>query len=371
MRRHWQYLRWVVLSDDRCGHDIHCGKPAVARNSRPPHLGRSVRGPGRCVQKLKVAREDFRLAGATVDSEGRRPVSDLPSFCYAPGVKRRSIAIVGVGRLGTALAQRLSEAGHKVSKINSRISARPKRLSADVVWFCVPDAEIATVAQSFLEVEWKEKFAFHSSGVLASDVLAPLRRAGASVASVHPLMTFVKGSVPDLTGVPFAIGGDPSAVRVARTVVRDLGGRPVVIKKQDKVAYHAFATMICPLLVSLLAASEKAAALARIPKAEARRRTMPIIRQTLRNYEKLGPAGAFSGPIVRGDVETIRAHLKALARAPSAKSAYAALALAALELLPNRNRRQIARILETDFSATSAKSLSALRLKALKPSKRL
>ena len=132
-------------------------------------------------------------------------------------------------------------------------------------------------------------------------------------------MTFVKGSVPELTGVPFAIEGDAAAVRVARTVVRNLGGKPVAIRKQDKVAYHAFATMICPLLVSLLAASEKAAALAGMSAAESRRRMLPIIRQTLRNYEKLGPARAFSGPIVRGDVETIRAHLKALAKSPSAK----------------------------------------------------
>jgi predicted short-subunit dehydrogenase-like oxidoreductase (DUF2520 family) len=286
-------------------------------------------------------------------------------------VKRLSIAIIGVGRLGTALARRLSEAGYKVSKINSRGSPRPKRLSADVVWFCVPDAEIAAVARSSSKIEWEGKFAFHSSGVLTSDVLAPLRRAGAQVASAHPLMTFVKGSVPELASVPFAIEGDPSAVRVARAIVRDLGGRTVAISKRAKVAYHAFATMICPLLVSLLAASEKAAALARIPRPEARRRMLPIIRQTLSNYEKLGPAAAFSGPIVRGDTATIRAHLTVLTRVPVAKSVYAGLAQAALKFLPNRNRRQIARILETDFSATSAKPLRALRLKALKPSKRL
>ena len=68
-------------------------------------------------------------------------------------------------------------------------------------------------------------------------------------------MTFVKRSVPDLAGVSFAIEGDETAVRVARQIVRNLGGRPVDIQRRDKVAYHAFATMICPLLVSLLAAS--------------------------------------------------------------------------------------------------------------------
>ena len=129
-------------------------------------------------------------------------------------------------------------------------------------------------------------------------------------------------------------------------IVRNLGGQALAIKKHDKVAYHAFATMICPLLVSLLAASEKAAALAGMSAPDARRRTLPIIRQTLCNYETLGPAKAFSGPIVRGDVETICAHMDALAEAPAAKNAYAALARAALELLPNRNRRLIARMLD-------------------------
>jgi predicted short-subunit dehydrogenase-like oxidoreductase (DUF2520 family) len=254
--------------------------------------------------------------------------------------------IVGAGRLGTALAQRLSEAGYKISKIKSRNSPRPKQLRADVLWFCVPDGEIAHAAQAFSQSALINKFAFHSSGVLSSDVLLPLRRAGAHVVSVHPLMTFVAGSVPDLAGVPFAIEGDRSAVRVARAIVRDLRGRAVNISKQDKVAYHAFATMICPLLVTLLAASEKTAALAGISKAEARCRMMPIVRQTLRNYEKLGPAGAFSGPIVRGDAETIQSHLEALAKSPSAQRAYVALAQAALEFLPNQNRREIAQVID-------------------------
>jgi predicted short-subunit dehydrogenase-like oxidoreductase (DUF2520 family) len=260
-------------------------------------------------------------------------------------MKRPSIAIVGAGRLGTALAKRLSEAGYLVKTL-TRKSRRVSQVYAQVMWFCVPDAEIARVADSFSQLQWNGKFAFHSSGVLSSDALNTLRKAGARVASVHPLMTFVRGSVPELCGVPFAIEGDASAVRVAKGIVRNLGGRAVTIKRQDKVAYHAFATMICPLLVSLLAASEKTAALAGISVVDARRRMLPIIRQTLSNYEKLGPAAAFSGPIVRGDVETIQAHLNVLAKIPAAKNAYAALARAALDLLPNSNRRQVARLFE-------------------------
>ena len=77
---------------------------------------------------------------------------------------------------------------------------------------------------------------------------------------------------------------------------------------------------------------------------DARRRTRPIIRQTLANYIKLGPASSFSGPIVRGDVETVRKHLRALAGAPAA-NAYMGLAQAALEYLPSRNTEEIREIL--------------------------
>lgn len=260
-------------------------------------------------------------------------------------VKRPKIAIAGRGRLGRALVKRLSEAGYSVETLSGK-SKNLSRSHADVLWLCVPDAQIANVATAFSRFRWQGEYAFHSSGVLPGELLIALRNSGFRVASVHPLMTFVKGSVPELTGVPFAIEGDSSAVRVARSIVRDLGGKAVSIKKQDKVAYHAFATLICPLLLSLLTASEKAAALAGMSAADSRRRMLPIIRQTLGNYEKLGPAGAFSGPIVRGDVETIRAHLKALAKVRTVKNVYAALSKAALDSLPNRNRSEILRLLD-------------------------
>jgi len=260
-------------------------------------------------------------------------------------VKRPSIAIVGAGRLGTALASRLTEAGYNVAIISRTTSIPSVDRTADVTWFCVPDSEIARAAAGLTARDWRGKIAFHSSGVLTSDVLAALRRKGASVASVHPLMTFVRGSIPQLKGVPFFVEGDQPALRVARNIISNLGGTAVSLRKQDKAAYHAFATIICPLLVSLLAASEAAAALARISRVQARRRMMPIIRQTLENYVKLGPANAFSGPIVRGDAETVRQHLRTLAKTPAAKDAYLALARAALEYLPSRNQKKLQKLL--------------------------
>src|SRR5947208_11866166 len=160
-------------------------------------------------------------------------------------VKRLSIAIVGPGRLGTALAQSLNPAGYDLAEIISRperksvaaaralarrVGARSShtrsaRLEADLIWFFVPDSKIAEAAREYSGRDWKGKIAFHSSGVLTSDALELLRDRGASVASVHPLMTFVRGSsVPDLSGVTFAVEGDPKALSVARLIIRNLGG---------------------------------------------------------------------------------------------------------------------------------------------------
>lgn len=280
-------------------------------------------------------------------------------------MKREGIAIVGAGRLAATLALRLSDAGYEITEIIARDNpvslaqarrlsrsvkartciARRAKLDVGIIWFCVPDSKIAAAALEFAGRDLQNKIALHSSGVLGSDALAVMRQCGAAVASVHPLMTFVQNSHPQLQHVPFAVEGDQWAVRVANKIVKTLGGKTFIIRKQDKVAYHAFATMVCPLLVSLLAASEHAAELAGIPAIQAKARMMPIIRQTLANYERLGGAASFSGPLVRGDTETMAQHLSALARKPVVKRVYTALAHAALVYLPGRNRKAIARLL--------------------------
>ena len=220
-----------------------------------------------------------------------------------------------------------------------------------MIWFCVPDSKITEAAREYSGREWNGKIVFHSSGVLTSDALQSLRVRGASVASVHPLMTFVRGSVPDLSGVTFAMEGNPRAVRVARRVVRDLGGEMLLLRKPDKTAYHAFATMICPLLVALLASAEEAAVLAGISREQARRRMLPIIAHTLRNYSQLGPKKAFTGPLVRGDAETISLHLQTLAALPAAREAYVALAKAAVEYLPTKHRSKLVALVESQSTS--------------------
>jgi predicted short-subunit dehydrogenase-like oxidoreductase (DUF2520 family) len=178
---------------------------------------------------------------------------------------------------------------------------------------------------------------------LASDELNVLRRRGAAVAAVHPLMTFVRGAIPSLAGVPFGVEGDTLAVRLARAIVGNLGGEVFSVPKNKKAAYHAWGAFTSPLLVALLVTAEQVARVAGFSKADARRNMLPIVKQTLANYVKLGPAGAFSGPIVRGDVEIVRKHLRVLQKVPAAREVYAALAQAALRQLPAKDRRALGR----------------------------
>jgi predicted short-subunit dehydrogenase-like oxidoreductase (DUF2520 family) len=277
------------------------------------------------------------------------------------------IAIVGPGNLGTTLAIALHRAGYKIDEIVSRqqtssrvrgvrlarrVAARycdvnHATLAADVVWLCVPDREIRNCAQSLIpRSNWKTKVVLHSSGALGSDELKPFRRKGAAVASLHPFMTFVSRAVPLLKAVPFAVEGDRRAVRVARRITRDLGAQVFTISKKNKPAYHAWGSFASPLLVALLVTAEEVAAAAGVSATVARRRMLPILRQTLANYAEVGGPGAFSGPIIRGDVATLRKHLKVLRKLPRAQATYLALARSAMHNLPVGNRRQLTRLLD-------------------------
>ena len=282
-----------------------------------------------------------------------------------PGmVAKGRIAIVGAGNLGTALALALADAGYKIdvllrrsrnvpgrartiaNKIGARATSDPRRVRAEWIWFCVPDSEISRAASALAEqLQWRGKVALHSSGALTSDALDPLRRRGALVASVHPLMTFVRNSRPSLTGVPFSIEGDPGAVRTARRIVGNLGGKAFTIRKEDKAAYHAWGTFASPLMTALLATTEKVAEKAGVSRKAARNRAILILRQTLENYAVFGAPDAFSGPIIRGDVETVRRHLCTLKSVPIARDVYTALVRAALQYLPAKNKNTLMRIL--------------------------
>jgi predicted short-subunit dehydrogenase-like oxidoreductase (DUF2520 family) len=285
------------------------------------------------------------------------------------------ITIVGAGNLACALAVALHGAGYGIDQIvwhgsaaslslslqrarrlarevgASDVSAVRAQIRAEIVWFCVPDAAIAGAAASLARAaDWSGKVALHSSGALTSDELVVLEKLGAAVASVHPLMTFVRGSRAPLAGVPCAVEGNQKAVRAARAIVRDLRGRAFSIRKGQKQLYHAWGMFASPLLTALLAAGERVALAAGISRKHARERMLPILGQTLDNYARLGAPGSFSGPIARGDVATVGKHLKVLRKVSGAREVYVALARAALHDLPAKNRAGLEKMLKTTLS---------------------
>ena len=298
--------------------------------------------------------------------------------------RKPSIAIVGAGSLATFLAAALNDAGFIITEIIARDTPQSRRharalaarvgartvttrsavLDTTLLWFCVPDREIRGSASALAghlstraaahkknrvpsKVPSKVRFAFHSSGALLSRELEPLRKAGIAVASVHPLMTFVAGTHPSLTGVPFAMEGDHAATQVARQIIRKLEGESFSLPAARKAAYHAWATLTSPLLLAFLVTLEEAARAAGFTRKDARRKSLPIMQQTLANYSRLGPAKSFSGPLIRGDAGTVAKHLAALKKHPGPREVYVALARAALRGLPVKNRAGLRRLLRS------------------------
>jgi len=216
-----------------------------------------------------------------------------------------------------------------------------------VLCLCVGDSTISSVAAEMAERGWwRGTVVFHSSGALASDELSPLRRKGAKVASVHPMMTFVRSSAGSMKGVPFALEGDKAAVAAARRLVEALGGESFAINKKDKALYHALGAFVSPLIVAQMAAVERIGRELGLTPRQTRKIIAPILQQTIRNYLEHGPAAAFSGPIVRGDVETVRRNLEALKRVRGAAEIYRALAKVSVEELPAKRRQDIKKAIE-------------------------
>ena len=282
-----------------------------------------------------------------------------------------SISIVGPGNLGSALATELARVGYPVryivtrnTKNNAHVKALARRvnskvitlgeqpLDTDIVWLTVPDDAIAVVARQLAASQaWKGKIVLHPSGARTSDELSALRKKGAKVASAHPMMTFVRGRRPQWRGVPFDMEGDKPAVKAAHEMAAALGASPYLLDKRCKTLYHAFGSFASPLVIALMSVMEQVAESAGVPPGEAKRMVRPLLMRTLDNYFKKDAARAFSGPLIRGDVQTVRKHLAELHAAPEARKVYIALARTAIERLPVKNKGKLTRELQLGSKA--------------------
>jgi predicted short-subunit dehydrogenase-like oxidoreductase (DUF2520 family) len=278
-----------------------------------------------------------------------------------------SIAIVGPGNVAGVLAPALRGVGYRVDEVVSRAmrdsirragalakksgaaatTIADSRLNADVIWICSTDDAIAPVARLLAkrrDVDWKSKIVLHASGALTSDELAALKKRGAAVASAHFMQTFAPGSNPTLK-VPFAVEGDARAKEVALKMGRALGAKPFVIRKQSKVLYHAMGSFSSPMVVAALSLGEELGRVAGLSKEEITLVMAPIFSRTAENYLKKGTKGAFGGPINRGNIATVKKHLKDLKKVPEARAAYLPLARAAIKRLPVKNRKELEKLL--------------------------
>jgi predicted short-subunit dehydrogenase-like oxidoreductase (DUF2520 family) len=202
-----------------------------------------------------------------------------------------SIAIVGAGRLGSALSAALGAAGYVVrGPLGRGADAR----GAPAVLLCVPDGEIAAAAA----VIERGPLVGHCSGATGLDVLAPHE-----AFSLHPLMTVPAGAAADvLRDAGCAIDGStPRGLAAAEALAAALGMRATRVADEDRAAYHAAASIASNFLVTLEGAAERLAATAGVDRAL----LAPLVRAAVENWAARGAEQALTGPIARGDEETV------------------------------------------------------------------
>jgi predicted short-subunit dehydrogenase-like oxidoreductase (DUF2520 family) len=286
-----------------------------------------------------------------------------PDHADADG--RPRIAFVGAGRVGTALGVAFSRAGWPVVAVASRDETRRRRFTglvpgarafaepaavldeAELILLTVPDDAIAGVVDRLRL--YSGQALVHTSGALPASVLAPAMAAGTSIGGFHPLVAFAdqERALAALDGATVALEGDASLLPLLAELAESIGARPVVLPAGTKDAYHAAAMMAAGGLVGLLDAIAEVAALAGLDEPTALAVYLPLARQALDNAAGLGIAGALTGPFLRGDAGTVRAHLAVLRQsAPATLPLYLAVARRELAIAERRGELSTERAAE-------------------------
>ncbi len=291
------------------------------------------------------------------------------------GLERPSleVGVVGCGRVGSVLGAALRRSGHRVvatSAISEESKERAARLlpgvpvlppdevvrQAPVVLLCVPDDVMADlVAGLAAQGSWGAgHLVVHTSGFHGIDVLAPVVDVGGGAVAMHPAMTFT-GTAKDLArlpGTPFALTASPGSDLVGEALVVDLGGDPFPLAQGDRTAYHLALAHAANHLVTLVAQSQQI--LRGVGIEDPSRLLRPLLEASLDNALELGDK-ALTGPVSRGDLRTVRAHLDAAdGQGEDIASAYRALAAATARRAIDRRRlpaelgRPMRELLESD-----------------------
>jgi predicted short-subunit dehydrogenase-like oxidoreductase (DUF2520 family) len=251
-------------------------------------------------------------------------------------MKALQIAIIGAGAVGTTFAVALHEKDYRIVGIASRTRQSAYRCAALVssFFFSTDPVEVAKVANVIListpdkvikEVcdkiaagggFQKDDIVIHLSGALGSDILASAKREGAYTLVLHPVQTFPKGQVSAeaLSGCYFSLEGDREALEFGQRLVEELGGKAVTIPSEAKPLYHAALCVASNYLVTITDLAVQMLERIGIEKEEALKMIMPLILGTVKNLEKVGLPGALTGPVSRGDLQTVESHLDTIQR---------------------------------------------------------
>ncbi len=245
----------------------------------------------------------------------------------------KQIAVIGPGKVGCSMAVMAKSAGLNVVAIGGR---NPGRVSvacsflggdvcqgsiseaarkADVVLISVSDDSIEAVCSELAssKVLRKGTVVVHFSGALTSDVLSSAKAAGCFVASAHPLRSFAQaGSDVRSNGEYWFVEGDVEATSVMESIIGSIGGNVAHIAKEAKPLYHAASVVACNCLIALLDVSFQLMQQTGVDQSVAREALMPLVLGTVENVSKIGTERALTGPVSRGDKDTVALHLKQL-----------------------------------------------------------
>ncbi len=281
---------------------------------------------------------------------------------------RERLVIVGPGRVGLALGYALAQAdelddlvycgrrpdppGHPVftqGMARYVFGLERPREGTSAVFLAVPDDRIPEIAEILaLQGPAPEGCpAFHCSGALSADALAPLHSRGYHVGSFHPLLSIARSleGAERFRGATVALSGEPEALVAGRRIAHALAARTVTIPTSRRPLYHAAAVLASNYLLVLLEASRRMLVQAGAGDEEAMQALLPLVRSMLDNVEGLGSREALTGPVARGDLETVRLHLRVLESGD--RELYRTLGREALELAREGLSPDTAAALET------------------------
>jgi predicted short-subunit dehydrogenase-like oxidoreductase (DUF2520 family) len=256
------------------------------------------------------------------------------------------MAIVGTGRVAQAFGRLLRDAGLPPVAVGGRTVAHAERAAsfishlrpsgyggqapvkvasiadvaalADHILIAVSDDAITSVANELARAGMSAGVVLHTSGAHGPQVLGSLAARGVSCGVVHPLQTIAEPGlgVAALRGASFAVGGDPEALDWAEQIVAAAGGTPLRIQAKGFASYHAGAVMASNAVVAAIDAAVVLLGAAGVDKGAALQAIRPLCLTSAQNALDIGPEAALTGPVQRGDAETIRIHTAALAAAP-------------------------------------------------------